>query len=324
MTWLGVDGGGTKTEALLVSDQRVMGYARGGPANHQGIGLEAAVLEIWRTISQALEVAGVAIDAVDAAVLGLAGADFPEDVAALSEGLASYFARSRFRVVNDAEIALAAGTSKGYGIAAVAGTGGNVFGVNPTGMSRQVGGLGYEYGDYGSGIDIVRDVLHAAFRSAEKRGEKTLLEQMVLRMLGLPDYSALSRALYFKEIPDVALIVMAPLCFQAAAQGDAVSIGILERQGQAIAESVVGCARLLDMASMPLDVVMAGSLWLGTAPHMKDRFIETLKSGLPYADPQLTELRPVAGAALLAAGFGEPTEDLRQQLLLDARFSGVE
>ena len=37
MVWLGLDGGGTKTEALVLSLEGARGFARGGPSNHQGV-----------------------------------------------------------------------------------------------------------------------------------------------------------------------------------------------------------------------------------------------------------------------------------------------
>ncbi len=324
MVWLGLDGGGTKTEALVLSLEGARGFARGGPSNHQGVGLEQAVATIVEVATDALRDAGVESQAVRGAVLGLAGADFPEDVESLRDGLKSRLTFP-FQVVNDAEIALAAGTEKGWGIAAVAGTGGNVFGRNAAGERRQVGGLGYEWGDYGSGIDVARAVLHHAFRSAELRGEKTLLEPMVLTMLGFPDYESLSRAIYFHQLPEAAFLVLAPLCFQAAQQGDAVAVRILEDNGRAIAESVIGCARLLAMDHLSVDVVLAGSLWLGMAPHMREAFDAVLATGLPRATARVTNLRPVAGAALMAISAElPPPESLRNALRQDMRFSGVE
>ncbi|MDA8206930.1 MAG: hypothetical protein M0Z36_12755 [Thermaerobacter sp.] len=322
--WLGVDGGGTKTEALLVDRTRVLGFQKTGPSNHQGVGMDAAVAAIQDAVNGVLVHGGYRLHQVEGVVLGLAGADFPEDVDELSQRLTLVFGQVPFRVVNDAVIALHAGTDKGWGIAAIAGTGGNVFGLSPDGRGRQVGGLGYEYGDYGSGIDIARDVLHYAFRSAERRGPKTALENAVLGMLGFPSYSALSHAMYRKQIAPEVFLVLAPVCFSAACDQDPVAINILQRQGRAIAESVVGCARLLDMETELIDVVLAGSLWLGQAPHMKDALVQTLARDLPKAQVALTDLKPVAGAALLAMREKEGTRPLRETLRRDVRFTGVE
>lgn len=321
--WIGVDGGASKTEAVLVDSTRAVGFFRTGPSNHQRVGMDAAVATIEEAILGAVQDGGAALHQVEAAVLGLAGADFPEDIKALTQRIAPVFGAVPFRVVNDAEIALQAGTDKGWGIAAIAGTGGNVFGRARDGRVRQVGGLGYEYGDYGSGIDIARDVLHCAFRSAERRGPKTVLEDAVLNLFGFPSYMALSRAMYHQEIASEVFLVLAPVCFSAAFDGDAAAIGILERQGRAIAESVAGCARLLSLEDEAVDVVLAGSLWLGQAPHMKDAVFQTLGKELPKAQVLVTELRPVAGAALMAVN-SKDVGSLRPALKADPRFTGVE
>lgn len=324
MIWLGVDGGATKTEALVVENNQVKGFSRMGPSNHQVTGLDDAIREIGRAIDEAMRIAEIELSQIDHAVLGLAGADFPQDVTRLKEGLKLYFGQTSFSVVNDAEIALYAGTDKGWGICAVAGTGGNVFGRTLQGVSRQVGGLGYEFGDHGSGIDLVKDVLHHAFRSAERRGPKTKLEQLVLDVLGFSDYSRLSWAMYDHQVPDMTFFVLAPLCFQAAAAGDPVAIGILARQGRSIGDSIVGCARLLELDHDAVDVVLAGSLWHGAASTMRDALEDVLGGSLPRAKVFVTELRPVAGAVLMAAaGFGN-TQTLRTSLRHDARFIGVE
>lgn len=324
MIVLGVDGGATKTEACIVRDGRVVGFSRGGPSNHQVVGIEGALSEIASVIDEAFQEAGLDVSSLDNAVLGLAGADFPQDVARVTERLSAYFGSLPFRVVNDAEVALYAGTDKGWGIVAVAGTGGNVLGRTADGQVRQVGGMGYEYGDWGSGVDVAKAVLHHAFRSAEQRGRSTVLEQRVLALFGRQSYQELSWAMYDHQIPDMAFLALAPLCFQAALDGDVVAARILEDQGRAIGESIVGCARLLHLDRGPVDVVLAGSLWLGVAPNLKESVVRVLKDELPEARVLVTEFRPVAGAVFMAATPKGSIPVLREELRPDARLRGVE
>jgi N-acetylglucosamine kinase-like BadF-type ATPase len=323
--WLGVDGGASKTEALVADQGRILGFARGGPSNHQGVGLDGATQSVAAVVLDALKASGVRLADIRRAVLGLAGADFPTDILRLNEALTPIFGHVPFQVVNDAEIGLAAGTDQGFGICAIAGTGTNVLGRTQAGVIRQVGGLGYEFGDLGSGIQIAEDVLHAAFRSAELRGPKTQLEAIVLSVFGQPDYQALSWAMYDRQIPRMAFLLLVPLCFQAARDEDAVAQQILARQGQSIGQSIVGCARLLGMDRAPFDVVLAGSLWLGVAPHMKDAALAVISRETPGATVRVTELRPVAGAVLMAAqddGWGDGP--MRHLLMEDVRLRGVE
>ncbi len=301
--YLGVDGGGTKTLAVVVREGQVLGQGLTGSGSHQGEGMTNALSNITEAMNRALGAAGVDKGQIDGAVLGLTGADFPEDFLRLREGLMPYFDAIPFKVVNDAEIALVGGARTGHGIVAVCGTGTNVWGLSEEGRSRHVGGLGYEFGDFGGGLDLVREVLHSAFRSDEQRGPKTALQKRVLEALGLKDYDAVSRALYFDPQP-IRFMALAPLCFRVAADGDAVAQTILRRMGQALGDSVVGCAKILGLDQTPIEVVMAGSLWLGEAPDMVNAFREVLRLELPLSDPHPPDLAPVAGAALLAAVTG--------------------
>ncbi len=301
--YLGVDAGGTKTLAVVVHQGKVLGQGLTGSGSHQGEGLSKALENITEAMDRALREAGVARDQIGQAVLGLTGADFPEDFVHLREGLSPYFDAVPFEVVNDAEIALVGGSRSGHGIVAICGTGTNVWGLTEDGRSRHVGGLGYEFGDFGGGLDLIREVLHSAFRSYENRGPKTALEPRTLTALGLRDYEALSRVLYFERQP-IRFMGLAPLCFAVAKGGDPVAQGILRRMGESLGTSVAGCATLLGIGAVPFEVVMAGSLWLGDAPELVETFREVLRRRLPLADPHAPDLAPVAGAALLAAVKG--------------------
>lgn len=317
-TYLGVDGGGTKTLAVVVRQGEVLGKGLTGSGSHQGEGMTQALSNITQAVDQALLSARVKKEQIARAELGLAGADFPEDIDRLWQGLAPYFTAVPFEVVNDAEIALVGGSRSGYGIVAICGTGTNVWGLTADGRSGHVGGLGYEFGDFGGGLDLVREVLHCAFRSYEGRGPKTALEARVLETLGLPDYDAVRRTLYFESHP-IRFMALAPLCFRVAAAGDMVAETILQRMGEALGSSVVGCASLLGFHQNPVEVVMAGSLWLGDAPHLVETFRDLLRRKLPLAEAHIPDLAPVAGAALLAAiKDGQNPSEWRDQLRIHA------
>ena len=79
---LGVDGGATKTLAVVGDDTgRILGAGLGGPTNYQIIGIEPAMSNLNSAVRGALSYAGISMDKVDCAVFGLAGADFPVDFA---------------------------------------------------------------------------------------------------------------------------------------------------------------------------------------------------------------------------------------------------
>lgn len=317
---VGLDGGGTKTEAVVATIDGIVGRGRSGPSNHQGVGMDEAASAVTLAVDSALQEAGVPREWVTAAVFGLAGADFPEDYEAYDRALGVTLGPMAFRIVNDTEVALVGGSRTGFGIVVLAGTGTNVLGRSQDGAIVQVGGLGYEWGDFGGGMDLAREVLHHAFRSAERRGVKTVLEDVVLSLTGLKTYAELSRALYFRTIPQENFLMLAPMCFDAAKSGDVVAQKILREMGQKLGESAVGCAKLVGLWGSPHEVVMAGSLWAGVSLEMRKGFLSTLERESPGALPHLPRSRPVAGALLLAAeDAGWPLSHLRTLLSQDDR-----
>ena len=86
---LGVDGGNTKTVALVArTDGTVVGAGRGGCSDIYGApSFEAAITEIDTAVQAALP-EGSSVEDVTSAVFSLAGADWDEDKADLEGALA--------------------------------------------------------------------------------------------------------------------------------------------------------------------------------------------------------------------------------------------
>jgi len=120
---LGVDGGGTKTRAVVVgARRRVLGEGEAGPSNPLRVGVNEAAHAVREAAERACAEAGVRRIEVVAAEVGLAGvkrADIRERMrAALSElGIKS------IEVVTDADIALYGATEGKPGLVIIAGTG---------------------------------------------------------------------------------------------------------------------------------------------------------------------------------------------------------
>ena len=115
---LGIDGGGTKTLALLADPSgNILSRGLGGPSNYNAVGFEAACAAIETAISQALSsvlsvdirfsalsVDNSVVNSVSALCLGLAGAGRPEDRDKFHAWAAELFPQSKVQVVSDAEI----------------------------------------------------------------------------------------------------------------------------------------------------------------------------------------------------------------------------
>lgn len=92
----------------------------------------------------------------------------------------------------------------------VMGTGNNGYGRSKDGRWYRYFGEGYIFGDWGGASSIVQEMLFSAFRSYDGRGEKTVLEEMVLSFWE-KDYINLAKRLYYNSSEYHRALGLAPL-----------------------------------------------------------------------------------------------------------------
>ncbi|MDI6868659.1 MAG: BadF/BadG/BcrA/BcrD ATPase family protein [Coprothermobacterota bacterium] len=306
MIFLGVDGGGSKTAALICDEKgNVLGEGHAGPSNYQIVGMEFALGEISRAVEEALKKGGVSLEEIQRAVFGLSGADLPENFRELEEGLKKTFPGLSFLLVNDTWIALRAGAKKGWGVCIVCGSGANACARSPSGEWFTLAGLGYESGLGGGGLDMVRDVLHFSFRAVQGTGPQTALVPAVLEEMGVESFEELSSLLLkVMASPASALLEMEralgiiPRVFQLASEGDWASQEILVKHGSHLGEVAGYLAKKLKEEEV--DVVLQGGVFKGECPIFLDAFNLALHRITPFARTVFPELPPVFGAILLA------------------------
>jgi N-acetylglucosamine kinase-like BadF-type ATPase len=157
MRWvLGFDGGGTKTDCVLMDESRqIVARTRSGPSNPTRVGLEGAFAALLEAAEKALAASGVlAIDilSINGGIAGLGAAKLTPD---LSRMLESRFRNARITLNSDLSMALAA-TLEIPSVVVIAGTGSAVIGrTSPDNLVRE-GGWGPTLGDPGSAYDIGR------------------------------------------------------------------------------------------------------------------------------------------------------------------------
>ena len=259
--YLGIDGGGSKTVAVVVDAAgNERGRAVTGGANYSAIGLAQALDRIRAAVEEAARRAGAAVP-LSAAWIGLAGVDRPADLAALHPLLQSL--ACTVRLTNDAELALAA-LDGGVGVAAIAGTGSIAFGRDAHGATARAGGWGHILGDEGSGYDIGRRALQAAARAADGRGATTSLLPAILDHWRLDRPSDLIGKVY--AAPEKAEIArLSALVFAAARTGDGTAQAIVREAAGEIALAVQAVSEALDFGERPLPLALAGGLMIHAA-----------------------------------------------------------
>jgi N-acetylglucosamine kinase-like BadF-type ATPase len=312
---LGVDGGGSKTHAL-VADARgeVLGFASAGRSNWEDIGLEAAGAALVEAVGGALAAAGVAPSELTASAFGLAGLDWDSDRPMLGGLVDPLGLGGPRRLENDSFIALRAGTSRPSGVVVIAGTGHVAAGRNPAGRTFRTFGLGPMYGDFGSATDVAEEAVRAVADACTGRGPVTTLSRLLPPLAGCTEaqelLQALSRGL-------VALPAAAPLVLAEAEAGDTAAQAIVLRAGTSLGEAAALVAGRLDLGREPFEVVMAGGLFAGRSRLLETTLVEVLRRVAPLATPVHLHCQPVVGAALEALDLGglPATPDARDRLI---------
>ncbi|NLE44616.1 MAG: hypothetical protein GX620_07825 [Chloroflexi bacterium] len=294
---LGVDGGSTKTIAL-VADQsgRIVGAARGPSSSCTTVNIAGPMAIVMQIVREACEQARIDTAEISAGVFGLSGADWPED----HERREAYLARAgvarRVIVKNDAFVGLRAGTNARFGVVIAAGTSCNVAAVAPDGREWH---FGY-YQDYGGASTVGREAVRAVLHAEDGRGRRTRLTDVVLHRLGFASPELLLRALVAEQVPRSRIAELCPIVFEAAFEGDEAATEIVVRQGIGLAEYATALIRRFEMQRLAFDVVLAGSVFKGRGPLLIDTITQAIHRVAPSARLRRQRFEPAIGGVLLA------------------------
>lgn len=301
---LGVDGGGTKTTAVLAArpaDAPFVTLGRGvsGPSNPRSSGWDTALQNIDSAVGAAFAAAGRARERVAALCLAMAGAGHELARERLYQWCERQDLAIAWRIVHDAQIVVRAGTAEGTGIALISGTGSLAYGQTPDGRAARSGGWGYLLGDEGSGYAIGLAALRAIARATDGRGPDTCLTPRLLPHFGLLDPWELIPAVYDDRDARHRIAALAPTTLAVAAEGDPVAQDIQDRAAGDLAAMVIAVARSLACADPGFHLVFSGGL-LQHQGVLRDAVLRHL-AGCQRAPQTSTVVEdPVHGAVLLA------------------------
>jgi N-acetylglucosamine kinase-like BadF-type ATPase len=310
--YLGVDIGGTKSHALI-SDANgdAIGFGSYGPGNHEEVGYQGLQVSLQTITLKALTMAGLARSEITSAGFGVAGYDWPSELAPTLDAIKSIGLSCPVEAVNDTIIGLLAGTSRGWGVAVVAGTGTNCWGWDEQHNIGRVTGVGY--GEYGGAGNLVERALVAIAYEWTRRGPKTALTPEFLHITGAKDVPSLLEGLemgaYFLSSDS------APLVHQVACQGDPIARSIIQWAGRELGQTALAVIRQLGIQAMEFEVVLVGSLY-----EMGEIIIEPMRAEITSEAPGARLVRlaapPVVGGVLLAMQqVGLNTSQVREQLI---------
>jgi N-acetylglucosamine kinase-like BadF-type ATPase len=300
---LGVDGGGTATEAWLAAPGgHVLGRGTAGPSNAKAVGPEAARGAIDAAIKAAFDAAGMKPSPVDLVCFGLAGFDRPGDRKLLAGWADQARWANRLVMVNDGELVVAAGTPEGWGVGVIAGTGSIAVGRTPDGRTARAGGWGHLIGDEGSAYGVVLDALRLVARRWDGREPRPAgpdpLSDRVCSLLGVTSPEEIVTTIYAPGFDRARIASLAPEVLAACALAPEIGERLLVPAGTDLAEIVSAVARSLGWSSGPLPLAVAGGFLL-SAPLVRHGMIDNL-SRQGYQVHVSSVAEPVRGAIILA------------------------
>jgi N-acetylmuramic acid 6-phosphate etherase len=305
--YLGIEGGGTRTSALLTD-------ASGGVRFEGSFAPGNLKLLSDRELQWRLkEVAGrlpCPPSALGAIAIGLAGTRTEADRDRIRRAASRVFPKVPCLATIDLETALAAAPDK-PGMAArvlvLSGTGSCCYGSTPDGLTSKVGGRGHVIGDRGSATEIGLKALRALVAQADRSGQWPKLGTLILDALALNVPDDLIDWSIQADKSDMASLSIQ--VFRAAALRDPLAKSILSEAAEALATDAAACAAHLVPPGEPVHFILNGGVLLKNPAFASD-VKKRLKAKCPAARIESLSRPSVWGAVSLAKGL--PPRLMRQ------------
>jgi N-acetylglucosamine kinase-like BadF-type ATPase len=294
---LGFDGGGTKTECVLMnSSNQILARTFGGPSNPFRIGVENALRAVQESASLALSEAGLDSTAVVAIGAGLAGTTNADLHRSMRAGLQNAFPGASVLVITDQEAALAA-VGDGPAIVLLAGTGSFAIGRNAQGETYRAGGYGPSSSDEGSAYDIGRQAIARAIAHRHQTATDSPLGAQILDELGCSEWSQVEQRAQSK--PDEVFPKVFPVVALAADAGDSSARQFLLQAAQDLTSLVADVADHLSLREAQFIIAKTGGA-MGRSTFLDSQLDAALKKIAPHARIGGLRVSPAEAAALAA------------------------
>lgn len=297
---VGVDGGGTKTQAVILDlNYTPLGEGLAGPSNPLRVGISNAAAAIREAIDNACEAAHLRRTDLVAAEIGLAGASRNELRARVRDALNS-LGIAEIVVVGDADIALYGATEGAPGVIVIAGTGSICCGINARGKRACAGGWGPVAGDEGGGAWIARRALRAIAHAADGRGALTSLTNAACTYFHVSNPNDLSTAIYAPSITNERLAGFGKFVIEAAKAKDRIAREILVEAGKELGAAAVAVIRNLKLERETFQVAYVGGVFDAAGELVLSPMREEVNKIAPRAYLEPPRFSPAVAAARMA------------------------
>jgi len=309
MKWLlGIDGGATKTEAILIDEKlEKIALTYVGPSNYQTVGLRKAIKNIEKATLQVCHSLGIS-PPIDIACIALAGINSKLDYKNLMRELSKIPLWIKLKLVHDGEAALYAASMCKGGIIVILGTGSLVAAYDKTNKYIRSCNWGHLLGDEGSAYRIAIRALSRLLKGYDGRMERLKTEKEILKALNIEEPTDIASLLYTEwNNEDVARLT--PVILEKAKEDEEL-LKIIEEEAYNIAE----CVKIISEKTGWKEVYLTGGL---SKNHLYASLVEKkIKSLIKDAVVKVLEVKPILGAIGIAMKEEGLSEDEYKRLTL--------
>jgi len=251
--YLGIDGGGTKTEfALSDPNGKIVCRLFLDGCNPNTVGIERAKRIIEDGVIQVCKDVPLPSVVVYAGIAGCASESYADEI----KSMLNKMSFAACDVGSDNNNIVAAGLGENEGITMILGTGICAYVVKKE-ETKRIAGWGYLFDNGGSAFHIGRDAINAYFSAYDGTGEETSLVQRIKQTFSDSNAEFL-KYLYSggnKLVSSYAMCV-----FDEAEKGDKVSITILKKHIAEIAKLIRASLSYFSDDKESIPVILGGGL----------------------------------------------------------------
>ncbi|MBZ0199029.1 MAG: hypothetical protein K8H86_04115 [Ignavibacteriaceae bacterium] len=298
--FIGMDGGGTKTDAVITNiNGEKLFECSGGASNFLVQGTLTVSQTLLKLIQKCVSEIDASINDIACVLLGTTGAGRRTDAEKLETDFSNFLKEQNiklnlFYVESDARVALEGAFAGKPGSILIAGTGSIMFGKDSEGNIHRVGGFGRFLGDEGSGYMLGKKGLVAVSKQFDGRNEKTLITKLVTEKFGIETSEVLITEIY-KNNFDIASV--APVIIEAAAKSDSAALQIVEDETNELLLHIKSMFKKIN--EQELNVAFIGGL-ISSENFYSNLFREKIKAQLPQVNVIEPIYPPAMGAVLMA------------------------
>lgn len=315
MLYLGVDGGGTKTTAVLCdAEGSLLKSIRLGPGNIAVLDRGSIAQLIRNIVFELLQKRHVG--QITNAAFAFAGAGRPDEKKTVYD-LIRALGIQKFSIMTDAEINYFSIFGEEYGILISAGTGSICLVKTADQKFRQIGGWGYLLGDEGSGFDIGRQAIKTALEEIYAENHFSEFTSKLLSFYGIEHPPGLISIIYSSVNPPKLIASCAKLICQLASKGEQKALKIAHEAAESLVSYAEQAIELMGKkVPTPYKLALTGGI-LEKNSIVNHLFKEKMKKKGYRCEYRKPDLEPAAAAVIYS--IKQAGQTVKQPLLQKLR-----